>query len=204
MGSISTVLFDADGVIQETTADWLDHWKHMAPDPRNADEFVADIFAAEHPHLLGQAGFEDSLQRVMRKWQIEASLSDVLYAWTLIEPSEAVLAVVGDIRAKGIQVALATNQQPFRYQHMMESLRYDLRFDAVFVSCEMKTAKPSTDYFERIIKQQGLHPTEFLFIDDNAHNVEAARTCGMKAERYHLSEGINTIKALLDRYEVPQ
>jgi putative hydrolase of the HAD superfamily len=204
MDSISSVLFDADGVIQETTAGWLDHWKAMVRDPGDADEFVSDIFTAERPHLLGLEGFEDSLHRVMQKWKVEASLSDVLYAWTLIEPSEAVLAVVSDVRAKGTQVALATNQQQFRHQHMMESLRYDRLFDAVFVSCEMKAAKPSSDYFNFIINQQGLRPTEFLFIDDNERNVETARNCGMNAEQYHLSQGIETMKAILDRYEVPQ
>lgn len=175
MGSISSVLFDAHGVIQVTTADWLDHWKCMVRDPEDADRFVSDIFAAEYPHLLGQDGFENSLLQVIRKWKIDASLSDILHAWTLIEPSEEMLAIVPGVRTRGTQVSLATNQQPFRYQHMMETLRYDQFFDAVFVSSEMHAAKPSRDYFEMIIKQQGLHPSEFLFIDDSKRNVAAAR-----------------------------
>jgi len=200
--AIKNVLFDADGVIQETMPDWLDHWKRMIPDPSEADGFVSDIFAAEYPHLLGEKGFEDSLKRVLKKWKIEVQLADVLYAWTLINPSEQILAIVGNVRANGIRVALATNQQQFRYQHMLETLRYDQYFDALFVSCEMHVAKPSANYFEKIINQQGLQPSEFLFIDDSDRNVEAARQCGMNAALYHLSEGVEAMKALLDRHEV--
>lgn len=106
--AIENVLFDADGVIQETMPDWLDHWKRMIPDPSEADGFVSDIFAAEYPHLLGEKGFEDSLKRVLQKWENEVPLADVLYAWTLINPSEQILAIVGNVRANGIRVALAT------------------------------------------------------------------------------------------------
>lgn len=108
MKSISAVLFDADGVIQEPTPEWLDYWKRMLRSDQDPDEFISEIFQAELPHLTGKDGFEDSVHQVMDRWEIKHSLDDVLSVWTLINPSVPIIDIVSAIRRRGLNVALAT------------------------------------------------------------------------------------------------
>ena len=67
---------------------------------------------------------------------------------------------------------------------MVESLGYLGRFDRCFFSFEVGLAKPDPLYFRFILDALGLEGGAALFLDDRERNVEAARSVGMKAERF--------------------
>lgn len=54
-------------------------------------------------------------------------------------------------------------------------------FRPLYLSYRMKMRKPEAQIFRTIAKQQGLAPSEILFIDDKQRNVKAAKKCGWKA-----------------------
>lgn len=66
-------------------------------------------------------------------------------------------------------------QHAFRYK----SYRVEDYFDRIFLSYEMKTAKPSPDIFQRLIAETGLRPEETLFIDDSAENCRVGASFGL-------------------------
>lgn len=198
MTHIRAVLLDADGVVQVTAPAWRASLAALCQDPARVEEFLGEVFAAERPCTTGAVDFADTLAPVLQRWQVRASVADALRIWTLIEPSADVLALVERLRSAGVTVALATNQQAHRARFMSATLGYAERFDHLLYSCDLGHAKPSPQYFAAALSRLAIDPAQALFIDDAEANVAAARAYGLNAEVYHVSEGTERIRALLN------
>lgn len=57
-------------------------------------------------------------------------------------------------------------------------------FDKVFLSYEMKLAKPSSEIFTTMMEQANMIASETLFIDDAPANIESAAKVGLKTLLY--------------------
>ena len=200
--TISTVLFDADGVLQRTTPGWresiLSHLGSRAE--AEGDNFLYEMFVTEAPTMTGTTDFGDSLQLLLDRYGIEATVDEVLEPSTRIETDPGMLAAVGELRAAGIRCCLATNQQTRRAAHMQEHLAYQQIFDEQFYSCELGLAKPDPAYFTEICSRLGVDPATVLFVDDREDNVEAARTVGLHAEVFPRDAGRTVLEELLRPY----
>jgi len=192
------VLFDADGVVQRTPADWLDRLgASLQLDGPAGRELLAELLEAERPALAGSGGFRDNAVSVLDRWDRRHLVDDVLARWYDIEVDDEVLAVVGRLRRGGTRCYLATNQQDERASYMRKVLQYDRHFDEQFYSCELGVAKPDGAYFTAILDRLALSPDRVLFIDDNAKNVEAARAVGLTAWVYTREPGLEQLHTLL-------
>ncbi len=60
-------------------------------------------------------------------------------------------------------------------------------FNHVYLSHEMGMRKPNIEIFEYVCKEQGITPSETLFIDDSIQHIEGAKKAGLHA--HHLIEG---------------
>lgn len=202
MESIRVVLLDADGVVQLPPPDWRASLEAFCGVPGSTEDFLADLFAAEKPCLTGEADFEGALEGVLRRWGSAVPVADALRVWTQINPSSDMLQLVRALRMSGIVVALATNQQAQRADFMTTGLSYAEHFDELLYSCELGCAKPSEAYFTGALERLTVAPGQVLFIDDHEANVLAARACGLKAEVYHLSEGMDRMGEILKAHGV--
>ncbi len=59
------------------------------------------------------------------------------------------------------------------------NLKMEEFFNRLFLSYEMKMAKPDTDIFIKMIKEIGLPANEILFIDDAIANIKSAESVGL-------------------------
>lgn len=198
--TVRAVLFDADGVVQRTKPGWLDEVKRLCGNHEDTEGFLRDVFEAEAPCLLGAGDFEASLSSVLQKWDSSATLSEALDVWTMIEPDAAVLGLLRSLRDNGTMIALATNQQRHRAEFMLNSLGYAHEFDHILCSCFMGHAKPDVQYFSKSVGMLGIPAEEMLFIDDHDRNVESAKVAGLRSHSYHLDEGLDTLRSLLEHY----
>jgi len=201
-GPIRTVLFDADGVLQRPAASLRAVLGGICGDPDRVDEFLSDIFDAEAACLTGRTEFTPLLAGVLERWKCDAPVSAALRALTLIEPDDAILALVQRVRSRGFRVGLATNQQPHRARYMLRELGYAEAFDHDFCSCHLGHAKPSETYFGEILKRLDSPPRAVLFLDDHDANVAAARAVGMCAETFELGAGPTGMLRLLHAHGV--
>lgn len=55
-------------------------------------------------------------------------------------------------------------------------------FDQCFLSYQMHLAKPDPAFFHQAILQSGVIPSQTLYIDDSARNVEAGRSAGLQVQ----------------------
>lgn len=56
----------------------------------------------------------------------------------------------------------------------------ELLFDKLFLSYEMGLWKPDADIYHTVLKDINLSANEVLFLDDNLHNIEAAKALGIQ------------------------
>ena len=197
---IQAVFFDADGVLQRNTEGWIDRVRKLSGEDSKSDEFLTDLFNAERPCMLGEAEFENELASVLRNWNSNVDASEAIQLWTEIEPSADVRALISAVRKRGVKVALATNQQRYRANYMLDELGYSEEFDYTFCSYALGFTKPSRDYFAETISRTGLEADQILFIDDSEHNVQAAKGEGIQAIQFDLSHGVAALEAILKRY----
>ena len=204
MDSLKAILFDADGVFQRPPPD-LAARLALATGlaPSLADRFILDLFAAEALAETGTEDFFACAQRVLARWELSLSNHRLGELWHEIEVDKPVLALVADLRGRGIYCALASNQQSHRAHFMSEHLGYAALFDAEFYSCHLGHMKPAAAYFEAVIQALRLTPQQILFIDDRAENVEAASRVGIHAALFAPNpekSGVGAMDAILGPY----
>jgi hypothetical protein len=95
---ISTVLLDADGVVQTTAPGWLDALGSLCGTPASRKAFLQDVFAAERPALIGAGSFRPALAEVLARWGAPVEVEDAIRIWQMIEPQEDVLLEAGRLR----------------------------------------------------------------------------------------------------------
>jgi putative hydrolase of the HAD superfamily len=193
----AAVLWDADGVIQRPDRDWWSRLTSLVPS--DSDAFLADLMAAERPTLVGKGDFPETVAEVLRRWNSTARVEDALEAWHWFEAVPEVIELIGSLRAAGVGCHLATNQQAYRREIMVER-GYGDWFDHSFYSCDLGLAKPDPAYFRAILGTLDLPASSVLFIDDNEANVAGALSTGLRAEHYDLSQGVPALEELLRRY----
>ena len=186
------VLFDADGVLQQT-ADWREELAEVAgpEDEQRQERLLEEIAKAEGPRTMtGEADLEHSLGTVLERYDdVDLAPADVIEAWHEIEVHADVLQGVRELAGRGVIRALTTNQNPPRAAWMRANLPYDELFDAQFYSCEIGLAKPDPAYFHHVLETLGVRAEDALFLDDTLANVESAAALGLRAELFARDAG---------------
>jgi len=201
---ITTILFDADGVMQRTETGWQDELVALLGDRAEVEgeHLVAAIQRAEAPTMGGVVDFDESMTKVLEEFSLPADVDDVLDLWTRIIPDPSMLAAVQDLREAGVLCCLATNQQPRRASWMQRHLRYGEAFDRQFYSCELGLAKPDPAYFTTILTEVDRAPAQVLFVDDTPVNITGARSVGLHAHLFPRHAGRPGLEEILRGYAV--
>ena len=72
-------------------------------------------------------------------------------------------------------------------------------FDHIFISAELKIAKPDPRIYQHVINELRQDPSEMIFVDDFIENVEAARAEGLQAIHFRSREqALNELAEYLD------
>ena len=202
---IKAILFDADGVVQRPTADRQAQFDALIDGPdEDVSKFKSELFTIERPCHNG-GDFVSPMRQVVARWKCKGSVEDVLRAWTAIEIDPSIAALVSAVRSSGMPCHLATNQEPYRAQHMRSVMNYGDLFERLFFSCEMGCSKPDPRYFSLILDSLHLEPGSVLFIDDVAANVAAAVSVGIRGEIFappSVEDAAAEMRRLLARHHI--
>jgi len=188
MTDIRAILFDADGVVQTTTPDFMAQLRGLVDDAERADAFLSAAFEAEGRALVGEGDFRADLLAVMERFGVVRPIDDVMRVWKSVAPVPGMLDPLALLRADGHACYVASNQQVYRATYMSETLGYASRFDGEFYSYALGARKPDARFFSGILAQLSVAPSELLFFDDHAPNVSAARALTIDAVRFDARE----------------
>jgi len=196
--TIATVLFDADGVLQDPIERWRAAFgKTFALASDVLDAFVQSVAAVDLGHLTRADGFSNELNATLHKWDLAGRSVEVLQILNAIRVDMDIIKIVQDLRGRGIHCHLATNQQSHRARHMSEVLGYRHLFDREFYSCQIGIAKPDIRFFKFVLSELDVTPSSVLFIDDREENVASAIEAGLQASLFPPAGGAAAMQTIL-------
>ena len=133
--------------------------------------------------LISSAQFRDSI-----RGQITQEVTDeqIDAAWNsfLVDIPRFKLDMLLKLREKYV-VYLLSNTNEIHWQwSCLHAFRYKTFraedfFEHIYLSYEMKMAKPDADIFQKVLDETGILPNETLFIDDSEANCRTAEALGI-------------------------
>lgn len=167
---------------------------------------------------FGRADIRETVAPYLVKWNWQGTVEDFLEYWFKTDSNivPEALALVDKLRASGIKCFMASRQEKYRMNYIINELDLGLKhlqanvrptnpkiglgkhFDGSFCSCDIGVDKNNPKFFERVMeKLETVRPEEIIFFDDKQENVETAKSVGINAYFY---EGVDTIKNSLTDY----
>lgn len=184
---LKNIVFDLGNVIVSFDPDAI--LEHHVDNPAYRPVLKRDVFSSVEWVMLdrGSISLEAGIER------IESRLSPPLkpYVRPLImnwqdgmQQYPDSLALIVELKAAGVPLYLLSNiSTNFRsYQDEIEALPY---FNDILISSEYKLLKPDPAIFHQAAEQFSIVPSESVFIDDVAMNVEGAIRAGYSGLVFH-------------------
>lgn len=184
------VAWDFDGVLNRNVVDgrliWSDRFDQDIGDLKS---FRDHVFHTNFDRII--RGEEDLLDRVaawVSQTGCDSTAEQILDYWFTKDalPDPALRTVMDDLAARGVHQVIATNNEPRRTEFIETATEFGRRVERVFSSGRMGVAKPDPAFFRQITETLGADPSEMIFIDDHAQNVEAANALGWHT--YHFTD----------------
>ncbi len=178
--NIKALIFDLGGVLVRKEDD----------EPRAALSLSVGKTPAELEKIVfGKTGIQASLgkitahehwQAVMRALNLPESEIKTTYA-RFFGGDKVDYALIDYIRSlrERYTTAILSNAWDDMRQLLHDTWKIDDAFDEIFISAELKTAKPHPEIYRIALQTLGIAPQEAVFIDDTKQNVSAARSLGM-------------------------
>jgi putative hydrolase of the HAD superfamily len=178
---ITAIIFDADGVLingenfSETLARDYDVDKEK--------EFFTTKF---QDCLVGKADLKESIAPYLISFGWKGTADEFLEYWFKSghKLDEELIAYVQTLREQGIHVVLATNQEKYRTDYMLEHMGFTGIFDKIYSSAHLGLKKPTVEFFARVVEDMDAAKDEVLFWDNDQRNIAGGTAYGIHAEFY--------------------
>lgn len=183
------MLFDFFGVIcSEIAPFWLRRYFGEA----EAVEIKADIVARGD---LGSVGEEEMFSLISERCGIAPER--IRTEWEeYISINESLVRYITELRDRAPIYLLSNAVAPI-LRRILEG--YDLYrlFDGVYISSELRLAKPSPDYFLEVLSRIGSDAADAVMIDDNPQNIAGAVRAGIDGIVF---ESVGQLKESLEKF----
>jgi len=184
---VTWVLFDYGGVVSHPPADEdLALLAAAADAPVTAlmDVYWAwrrayDLAELDAPGYWRQVGH--GLGRDYSDTEIAELIRLDRAAWLRLQAGT--VALIEDLAAAGRPLALLSNA-PDELAEAISELPIAGRFGHLIFSCQLKSAKPDPECYDRALACLGARADEVIFIDDRGENVAAAAALGLQAVHF--------------------
>ena len=93
------------------------------------------------------------------------------------------VAYIEELR-KDHKVYLLSNAISSYLRNLMKKHNLERLFDKIYISAEIKKIKPNHNFFQHVIDDLKLNPSDCVMIDDNAKNIEGATSIGINGIVY--------------------
>lgn len=184
--AVTTIIFDFGAVL----VDWNPHRmldKYFGS-VEKADWFIKNVCTSEwNTEMDGGKPFARGIaERSAIYPEYAADIQAYYDRWIEMIGGEipGMREVVAELKAKGYKLYGLTNWSAETFCLVRNEFPVFGLMDGMLVSGEEHLLKPSPQIFQRLVDRFGLTPSECLFIDDNAANVEGSIAFGIPAVRF--------------------
>lgn len=161
---IKAVLFDCDGVLQWPVAGWIEvptrSWsagRSRSSTCEQTSAVTGRCRSGRGRRVFGRARRDRRGRRAAAEWHKYDVWADSL-------------ALVDQVRERGVRCYVASNQQSDRLAYMRDHNGYERHFDEQFYSRELGVAKPDVAFSTTVLRGIRTPAEETLFIDDKQAN----------------------------------
>lgn len=176
--TISTVFFDWGGVIAANPGNGF--LTELLQKIGASDDQIEEIFKRYMGRFTRGQISDAQYWAALREdygFEIHDSISDEFKKWQGLVANEDILALVGEVRGKGLKVALLTNVIAPSYDIIEQAGYYDL-FDKVIASNKVGYGKPEREIYEIALREMDTTAEQSLFIDDKQAFLDPAAAMG--------------------------
>ena len=186
MSRPSAVIWDVGNVIVRWNPRTL--YSQIFSDPGECDRFLNDVCTMEW-HLATDRGvsFADNCAMLAARFPHYAREIDAwrtrwpdMFSGAIPETEAAIEA----LHAAGVPQFVLSNMSPETYDGTVAMSAAFGRIEDFLISGREGLIKPDPAIFRLACARFGLAPADFLFVDDGAHNVEAARALGFHVHHF--------------------
>lgn len=129
---------------------------------------------------VGRASLPARLGPVLERCAPHLTARDLMDYWFRrdAEVDPTFLGQLEPLRASGVALHLATNQEHERAAFLWKTLGLQDHFAAMHYSADVGWAKPDPGFFTTVVARTGYAPADLTLVDDRPENVAAARQAG--------------------------
>jgi len=180
---MKVLMVDVDGVVvRPKSGRWdrnLELDLGLSPERLRAEFFERYWDDVVH----GRAALEASLQTVLQRLAPNLSVRELISYWFRMD-AELDLDLISELkglRASGVELHLATNQEHERAAYLWRDLELRSVFSAMHYSADLGWSKPSPEFYAAVVERTGIEPAGLTLLDDRMENVLAAREAGWRS-----------------------
>jgi HAD superfamily hydrolase (TIGR01509 family) len=179
---ITTVIFDMDGVIYDSTPyTWEARKIYLS-------KYNIKLRDKEIPELLGNS-FRDMMGILNKKYNLSLEFDDfskktreiqVELMKNYLKPNEGIRELIDDLLKNNVKIAIASNNLRRFIEEDLEIMNLRDKFEIITSVEEVKNYKPHPEIFLETAKKLNSLPTECVVIEDSNVGIEAAKRANMK------------------------
>jgi putative hydrolase of the HAD superfamily len=195
------VIYDNDGMITDG-ARFSDTYSKEFNIPMELMDGFFDVHFKNCLH--GKADLKEELRPFLEKWKWNGTVDELLDYWFRVgaEPNHDTYESISKLKEQGVVCCLATNQEKYRTQFLIQKMNYNELFDEIFSSadlCVFKTSEEGLGKIFNALKERygDLEKDEILYWDDREGNVKHLNEFGFNGQKY---KDYNSFKQTMNDY----
>ncbi|MDD3032850.1 MAG: HAD-IA family hydrolase [Candidatus Pacebacteria bacterium] len=181
---MKVILFDIDGVLIH-----LPFYFSKQLEDRGyklASVFLNKFFHSEEysQALVGKADAKKLIEPYLERIKWEKGASEYFieqFNFEIQYFDRNILSEIEKLSEKGIKCFLCTDQEQHRLKFLIEKTELKSLFSGCFASSDIGFRKYEKGFWEHIIKNNNINPSETIFFDDKKANIDIAQKEGIKA-----------------------
>ncbi len=197
---IKLIIFDADGVLIHSNRKFS---SKLAEEHGITFEKTSPFFTGVFQEcLVGNKDLKESIAPHLKDWGWTKGVDTLLDYWFEAEHNidKDLVEYVQELRMEGVLCFLATNNEKYRFQYILEKMGFANCFDKTYSSAHLGSKKPEQDFFLKIFNELGdIKKEEILFVDDSKENIKGGEEFGIHTEFYTSIENLKKKISLLNR-----
>lgn len=172
---IEAALFDLDGVLVDTEAQYTDFWKRVGkvyyPDD---PDFAVRIKGQALEQIFSQ--YFSGSQEVRKQLREDLSAFEARMNYTFMPGAGA---FVRALRREGVRTAVVTSSDRWKMAQLLKQHPgFDDLFDRLFTAEDAERSKPAPDCYLNAMSFFGTAPEACVVFEDSLNGLEAARASG--------------------------
>lgn len=177
------VIFDMDGVLVDSEPEYLGVFRRfLEANHCEVNEEVLQKIAGANSRqtweIAAQLWYQEEKPEVVRKLFYEFEPDFVVPYGKVVFPG--VEKVLGFLKEKGIDLALASSSSEESIRRMLEETGFAPYFSCVVSGKQFAESKPNPEIYLYALSQLGVTAQEALAVEDSTYGIQAAKNAGLE------------------------